>query len=47
MRERVRHFNGHLEIESNENGTVVTANFPAAAESASSEENGMYRKAGG
>jgi PAS domain S-box-containing protein len=47
MRERVRHFNGHLEIESNESGTTVTAKFPPVPESALSEENQMYRKAGG
>jgi len=47
MRERVRHFDGQLEIESNESGTTISAKFPQAPQSATSEENAMHREAGG
>ncbi len=46
MRERVRHFNGQLEIDSNESGTTVSAKFPHVPNSASPEENEKHFEAG-
>ena len=46
MRERVRHFNGQLEIESNESGTTVSAKFPLVPNSASPEEDEKHFEAG-
>jgi hypothetical protein len=47
MRERVRHFDGQLELESNEHGTTISAKFPPTANSPSLEEPVKHLEARG
>ncbi len=44
MRERARHFGGHMMIESNQKGTRISFQFPLSAKSASKFENVVDRE---